>query len=182
MLTLEVDGRQPLLGVLRGNLPSDSAAGQGPYIELSSLGEAVAREWRGIPQYYPKIEVLALQIMPDHLHGILLCTSGCQCIWDRLLRDSKWVVIARCVGWLEAALHSTALHKTRPWEPMKEEPAKAEEPASHAQLPCRLRLCRSNSPALAAFSHRATTTCCSRPTMNCRRGNTICQRTPFAWR
>ena len=50
-------------------IPSGSA--EAPHIELSALGELVQAEWQGIPRYYPQIEVMALQLMSDHLHGIL---------------------------------------------------------------------------------------------------------------
>lgn len=40
-------------------------------MELSELGRQVSDEWWGIPRYYPEIEIIALQMMPDHLHGIL---------------------------------------------------------------------------------------------------------------
>ena len=42
-----------------------------PRIELSDLGKAVQSEWMGIHGYYPQIEVVAVQMMPDHMHGIL---------------------------------------------------------------------------------------------------------------
>ena len=39
---------------------------------LSELGQRVAEEWMGIPKYYPQVEIIALQMMPDHLNGIIL--------------------------------------------------------------------------------------------------------------
>ena len=71
MITMEVQDRRPLLGTLYGNPFVTDGDPDAPGIRLSPLGEAVAREWQGIPRYYPQIDVLALQIMPDHLHGIL---------------------------------------------------------------------------------------------------------------
>lgn len=44
-------------------------------MNLSPLGESVKAEWLGIPRYYPQIKVLALTVMPDHLHGILFATQ-----------------------------------------------------------------------------------------------------------
>ena len=71
MITMEVEDRCPLLGQVVGTpfAPADSP--DYPHMLLSQLGEAVQAEWLGIPNYYPQIEVMTLQLMPDHLHGIL---------------------------------------------------------------------------------------------------------------
>lgn len=72
MITLCVEKRIPRLGALCG---PDSCHSQ-PWVSLSSLGKRVEAEWLGIPRYYPQIEVLALTVMPDHLHGILFVTDS----------------------------------------------------------------------------------------------------------
>ncbi len=72
MITLCVEKRIPRLGVLCG---PDSCHSQ-PWVSLSSLGKRVEAEWLGIPRYYPQIKVLALTVMPDHLHGILFVTDS----------------------------------------------------------------------------------------------------------
>ncbi len=71
MITIEVEGRRPLFGRLKGNPLAQDGSGDEPDIELTALGKAVRDEWLGIPRYFPQIEVMAVQIMPDHLHGIL---------------------------------------------------------------------------------------------------------------
>ena len=71
MITLCVEGRMPRLGTLYG---PDSIHPL-PWVNLSPLGESVKAEWLGIPRYYPQIRMLALTIMPDHLHGILFVTE-----------------------------------------------------------------------------------------------------------
>ena len=71
MITLEVEGRRPLFGHLVGDAFALSGSDDEPRIELTALGEAVQKEWLGIHSYYPQIDVMALQMMPDHLHGIL---------------------------------------------------------------------------------------------------------------
>ena len=40
-------------------------------IALTPLGEAVAEAWREISTNWPGVEALDLQIMPEHLHGII---------------------------------------------------------------------------------------------------------------
>ena len=64
MITMVTEGRRPLFGKIMGT--SDA-----PRIELSALGQRVADEWWATTQHHPEVEVIALQMMPDHLHGIL---------------------------------------------------------------------------------------------------------------
>lgn len=71
MITIEVEGRRPLFGRLKGSPYAQDGSGDEPDIELTALGKAVRDEWLGIPRYFPQIEVMAVQMMPDHLHGIL---------------------------------------------------------------------------------------------------------------
>ena len=71
MITLEVEGRLPLFGRLVGDAFAKRGSVDEPRIELSALGLAVQQEWLGISRYYPQIEVFAVQMMPDHMHGIL---------------------------------------------------------------------------------------------------------------
>ena len=71
MITLEVEGRRPVFGRLVGNAFAPKGSIDEPRIELTALGQAVQNEWMGIHDYYPQIEVMAVQMMPDHMHGIL---------------------------------------------------------------------------------------------------------------
>ena len=71
MITMVVEGRYPVFGRLVGDPFAERGTSNEPRIELSALGQAVEREWLGISRYFPQIEVRAVQMMPDHLHGIL---------------------------------------------------------------------------------------------------------------
>ena len=71
MITLAIKGRRPLLGSVCG--PDDNHSQ--PWFNPSSLGERIAVCWREIPQFYPQVRLLALQFMPDHLHGIIHVTE-----------------------------------------------------------------------------------------------------------
>ena len=75
MITLEVEGRRPLFGRIVGNPFAERGSNEEPRIELTELGKAVQSEWMGIHGYYPQIEVKAVQMMPDHMHGILFVTA-----------------------------------------------------------------------------------------------------------
>ena len=72
---MTVEGRRPLLGSLVGNADAPDDSPEAPRVEPSPLGLEVQRCWLSIHQYYPEVEVLTLQLMPDHLHGILFVTK-----------------------------------------------------------------------------------------------------------
>lgn len=71
IITLEVEGRLPVFGHLEGDAFAEKGSKDKPRIVLSELGKAVENEWFAIPRFFPQIEIRALQMMPDHLHGIL---------------------------------------------------------------------------------------------------------------
>jgi hypothetical protein len=71
LITMTVEGRRPLLGKLVGDAEALDDSPEAPRIELSPLGKKVEDCWKSISRYYPEVRVLAITIMPDHLHGIL---------------------------------------------------------------------------------------------------------------
>ena len=70
LIAITVEGRRPLLGRVVGNPEAAEGATEVPRIELSPLGKAVEQDWMAISHYHPEVKVIALQIMPDHLHSI----------------------------------------------------------------------------------------------------------------
>ena len=71
LITMAVEGRQPLLGSLVGDADAPEGSPEAPRVELTPLGEQVRACWESISSYYPEVRVLATMVMPDHLHGIL---------------------------------------------------------------------------------------------------------------
>ena len=71
LVTMTVEGRQPLLGVLTGRVEARLGAADAPAVDLSPLGQAVSEAWEAISSHYPQVAVIAQQVMPDHFHGIL---------------------------------------------------------------------------------------------------------------
>ena len=71
MLTLVVEGRRPLFGEIMGDAFAPEGDLMAPCMVLSPLGQAVKKCWELIPVYHNEVQILALQLMPDHLHGIL---------------------------------------------------------------------------------------------------------------
>ena len=71
MITMVTEGRRALFGHVVGKSDAPEGSPDEPRIELSELGQRVADEWWASPLHHPEVEVIALQMMPDHLHGIL---------------------------------------------------------------------------------------------------------------
>lgn len=71
MITMVTEGRKPLFGKVVGRSEAVEPSPEVPHIELSPLGEAVAGIWRSISSHHPEVKMVALQMMPDHLHAIL---------------------------------------------------------------------------------------------------------------
>ena len=89
MVTMVTEGRRPLFGVLRGHSDAVPGSPDAPRVELTPLGQRVHDEWWGIPNYYPQVEIIALQMMPDHLHGILFVKEKMDKDLNRIIRGFK---------------------------------------------------------------------------------------------
>ena len=71
MITIVTEERRPLLGTLQDKDESHPE----PWIKYSSIGDNVLYYWKKIPIKYPEIRLIAIQLMPDHMHGILFVTK-----------------------------------------------------------------------------------------------------------
>ncbi len=71
MITMVTEGRKPLFGQVVGNSEAVEPSPEVPHIALSPLGEVIEQIWQTIGNHHPKVKVVALQMMPDHLHAIL---------------------------------------------------------------------------------------------------------------
>ncbi|MEO8590771.1 MAG: transposase, partial [Flavobacteriales bacterium] len=45
-------------------------------MELNACGEAAQRCWDALPEHFPLVELDAFQIMPNHVHGVVVITDG----------------------------------------------------------------------------------------------------------
>ena len=89
MLTMVTEGRRPLFGSVTGRSEAPEGSAETPRIELTELGRRVYDEWWGIPRYYPQVEIIDLQMMPDHLHGILFVKEKIEKDLSRIIRGFK---------------------------------------------------------------------------------------------
>ena len=89
MVTMVTEGRRPLFGKVVGRSEAPQGSEDAPRIELTELGQRVSDEWWGIPRYYPNVEIIALQMMPDHLHGIIFVKEKMEKDLSRIIRGFK---------------------------------------------------------------------------------------------
>lgn len=71
LITLCTEQRKTVLGTLRDRDEQHEL----PWVDPSVLGRNVILAWRDTQHYYPKVKVIAYQLMPDHFHGILHVTE-----------------------------------------------------------------------------------------------------------
>ena len=71
MVTLATEGRRPWLAQVSGS--SEQLV-----VMPTRLGLAVKACWEEIARRHPEVKLLAFQLMPDHLHGILFVQSEMQ--------------------------------------------------------------------------------------------------------
>lgn len=112
MVTMAVEGRRPLLGTLMGSSTIPDGQAGAPCIVPTALGHEVIRCWELIPQFHKEVRLLAFQLMPDHLHGILFVQeameehlgqvisgfkAGCNKAYRRLVGGETWSLIVEAV-------------------------------------------------------------------------------------
>ena len=89
LITITIEGRRPLLGRLVGDVNAPLDSPDVPRIELTPLGERVKERWMATESLYPQIKVIGLQIMPDHLHGILFVKEHIGCHLGQVIKGFK---------------------------------------------------------------------------------------------
>lgn len=92
-ITLATEDRQPIFGTLTGNSEDEA------FIVYSRLGEYVDETFRGLPDFYQqkgmKIKVLAVRVMPDHLHGVIYVMEPMPKSIGEIVRSFK----SACTSW-----------------------------------------------------------------------------------
>ena len=85
MITLVVEGRHSLLGLLCDKDVNHNI----PWINPTPLGKEVKRCWNNISKHYPQVKPIRLQLMPDHMHGILFVTEKMPFHLGRIINGFK---------------------------------------------------------------------------------------------
>lgn len=85
MITMTVTDRMPLLGSVQWTADDAHDA----CLSASRLGAEVERCWYEIPEHYPEVKVLAFQLMPDHVHGLLFVKHEMEVHIGKVLKGFK---------------------------------------------------------------------------------------------
>ena len=75
MITMVTEERRPLFGKVVGRSDAVEPSSEVPRVALSPLGETIEQIWQTIGSHHREVKVVALQMMPDHLHAILFVTE-----------------------------------------------------------------------------------------------------------
>lgn len=76
MVTLCIEGRHPLFGILEGDIRAKCGSANYPHIVPSALGRIILNEeLPKIHHFYPQVELWQAAMMPDHLHLLLYVTE-----------------------------------------------------------------------------------------------------------
>lgn len=94
-ITLATEERQPIFGTLTGGSEDEA------FVVYSRLGEYVDRTFRGLPAFYArkgvKIKVLAVRVMPDHMHGVIHVLEPMPKSIGEVVRSFK----SACTSWFK---------------------------------------------------------------------------------
>lgn len=90
MITIVLaDRRSMALGKVLGDNIAEHTAENSAHCELTALGQAVAACWEAIPRFYPHVELICHQVMPDHFHGILRVKERLPCHLGQVIKGFK---------------------------------------------------------------------------------------------
>ncbi len=81
-VTLNVRERYSVLGVIDASRHT---------INLTDIGDAVDKCWLQIPEFYPNVELIERQVMPEHFHGLIRMKKG-------FMRNGWKIKLGRVIG------------------------------------------------------------------------------------
>lgn len=82
MITMNIEGRVPLLGSLKGGI-------DGAWVEYSSIGKIVSEQIEQAFGLYEQIQICAKQLMPEHLHFVVWVKDDIPITLGEIIRKLK---------------------------------------------------------------------------------------------
>lgn len=82
MITMNIEGRMPLLGTLQGGIDNAN-------VEYSPLGKMVSEQIEQAFEPYEQIQICAKQLMPDHLHFVVWVKESIPLALGEIIRKMK---------------------------------------------------------------------------------------------
>lgn len=90
MITVVLANRQgQALGEVIVDSIDDNGTPTAAHCELTALGKAVADCWEAISHFYPQVQIIGKQVMPDHFHGILWVKEPLGCHLGQVIKGFK---------------------------------------------------------------------------------------------
>ncbi|MBO4286685.1 MAG: hypothetical protein J5985_00785 [Kiritimatiellae bacterium] len=90
MITLTLAERHTqALGSVVVDTIGDNGIPTSAHCELTDLGRAVETCWASIPTFYPQVQIIGNQVMPDHFHGILWVKEPLGCHLGHVIKGFK---------------------------------------------------------------------------------------------
>ena len=90
MITVVLSNRQgQALGEVIVDSIDDNGTPTAAHCELTALGKAVADCWEAISHFYPQVQIIGKQVMPDHFHGILWVKEPLGCHLGQVIKGFK---------------------------------------------------------------------------------------------
>ncbi|MBQ7190496.1 MAG: hypothetical protein IJR99_13905 [Kiritimatiellae bacterium] len=83
------DRRGKALGTVLADRIGDRGLPAAAHCEPTDLGRAVEGCWEAIPRFYPQVQILGKQVMPDHFHGILWVKEPLDCHLGQVVKGFK---------------------------------------------------------------------------------------------
>lgn len=85
-VTLNTKDQAPILSYISGRADAADNTPNAPHCVYTDLGKKVMDCWHNIPSFYPSIEILGCEAMPDHFHGLLLMKTGVKAHLGQIIR------------------------------------------------------------------------------------------------
>ena len=70
-VTINVRDHRPILGTIAGHYDAATRCAEDTEVRLSSFGERVQQCWEAIPAAFANVQLIDVQVMPEHFHGLL---------------------------------------------------------------------------------------------------------------
>ena len=75
-VTLRIHDNAPILSTIIGNFDALDDSSDAPCCKYTELGKKVLEVWRSVSTYHPCVNLLGVEVMPDHLHALLWLKPG----------------------------------------------------------------------------------------------------------
>ncbi len=85
-ITLGTRGEAPILSTLAGSPDAPDGTADAPRCVYTELGKRVKDNWLCIPKFYPLVEIIGCEAMPDHFHGLLHLRPGGKAHLGQIIR------------------------------------------------------------------------------------------------